>query len=478
MSSDENGRLVGGVLRTAQGQSYGMKILHARIAQLNAINEAKSLFQSQGTPPSFASPFVGQEPTNALEQVPQVELAQLLQSINDSLSHNFYVSSGTEDSATRFTYQDTTRAFALIVRVATNGSAEDITSILEFINGSSSDDGIITKLNILVDNPPPDPSINLRVRNTLMSLKEFWDRLKVYLEKMLPLVGQPELNRANASKALIKSLKFSKLRSSGREKEFLEAVDAQQNLDNNGSQFPPQGNRSDEGDASSSSFSSGPGYPYRQRASEASSDYYQRMAEQGSQQSGHRSRGSRGSLIRREDSQHGYIGDGNQYFTPDERNTFAYNSGAFQTGGRDVGWNDGENQDTVAYGDVPLEVAQQGEEEEGALEEEGEAEGSQEGRPSGMRSSKNEYGDYDILTGRESSPQQSEAYETSEASPMSSPLITNRGQLPKSLDGYKQLAGQINTHYNNRLPDGKGPIRVGVGSLSSVRSNFIRRLNL
>jgi hypothetical protein len=467
-----NGSLVGGVLRTAVGQSYGNRILQNRIAQLNAINQAKMVFDAQGqTPFQESMPFAGEQPSRGLELLPQVELANLLQSINDNLSNNFHASPTGEEAGSRFTYQDSTKAFQLIVRLASTGSAEEIDNVLEFINGTSADDGIITKLEALTIRPTR-ASDTLRGAQVLLSLKDFWERIKMYLEKMAKLVGQPAKDRANASKALIKSLKFSQLRSTVRPDDMINVQDAQQAVDDQSGSFQSGGNWRDgfRGNPSTPDSSDAPSwYP---RGGPAFSDSTASTASSGS------TAPSRRPLLRREDAQHGYI-DAGAEFSQDERNTFAYNSGEIDTGGRPIGWSGPAEQEegAVEYGEVPQEApeAEEGEE-EGA---EAESSSGEEASP-GIQSRRNEFGDWDL--GMRSpepfvpSPPSVRA-EAPSTQKKSQPFIT-RDRLPTTLDGYRQLAKQVNSHYNNRLPDGKGPIAVGVGKVTSVRQNFIRRLGL
>jgi len=482
-----NMALVGGVLRTAQGQSYGNTILQARIGQLNAISQAKMAFESQGSVPfSETAPFRGSEPSSGLEVVPQVELANLLQSINDSLSHNFFAGEPSESQSEggigRFTYSDTTKAFALIVRLASTGSEEEIADVLEYVNGSSADDGILPKLAALTIRPI-QPATNFRTQEIYLSLKDFWERIKIYLEKMIKLVGQPEQNRRNASKALIKSLKFSKMRSSMRPDDMINVQDAQQAVDDQSTDYP--GGRWTD----TSSRSSGPSRGFDRRGtSETSSTYEQRRAEMGSQMTGHRTPHSRQSvatsrgyeyspLLRREDSQHGYRGQGAE-FDADERNTFAYNSGEIDTGGRPVGWATAE---AAEYGEPAWdnsEVAQRIEGMEGAVNEEGESESDQEGRSPParvtsprLRSGRNEFGDWDVSPPKFVSPVG--------AAPVARPdFLQSRSDLPNTLSGFRLLAPRINEFYDNNLPDGKGPIKAGIGELKNIRANFIRRLML
>ena len=525
-----NGSLVGGVLRSTQGQIHGHRLLQNRIQQLNAINAAKETFDSQGNLPyTETGEFNGGPSTAGLALIPQVELAQILQSVLDSLQSGI-PSGETEDinapDVTRFTYQDSIKAFSLIIRLATTGTSSEIADALEFITGTSAGDGIIPKLNELTITPQ-QYSTNPKA-GVYLSLKEFWARIKIYLEKMMKLTEQPEQNRRNASKALIKSLNFTKFRGQ-IPREFIEADDAQQAIDDVSSARFSGGWE----DGSSSGRSSGPGgqstvssgdapsflyapertqYPRGQFApsgtsSESSEQREQRFADRGSQLTGHRSRDSRGTrLIRREDSQHGYR-DAGAAFDDDERNTFAYASGEWANGGRAVGWADDGG--AVEYGDAPV-LAGEDDGEDAAIAEGDEVpavpavpRAAAGGLP--IASRRNEFGDWDAASSAPrtlaemraasaAAPAAARAVPAAAravpaaaraapggaaASPAKARFPMSVAALPTTPEGYRELAARVNAYYEGALPDGKGPIRVYQGSkITSMRANFKSRLGL
>jgi hypothetical protein len=461
---DDSSRLVGGVLRSSQGQTYGMKLLQSRIGDFNRIQEAKDAFT--GNAPSRAdmgvSSFAGVEPvaSDQLGTVPQIELSQLLQSILDSLD------SGEGDNTSAFTYKDSIRALSLIVRLATTGEEADIADVITFLNGTSAQDGILAKLEDMVIQPL-DLSKNSKL---YLSLKEFWERVKKYLEAMLNTVGMPLKNRMAKSSALLKTLQFTKLFTGKLPAEFVEATDAQQAVDD-------RADRGDGGDDDSApdgfsqfdaSLSSRFGRSWQ--GTSVSSDSSSRPD-------------PRGRVVRREDSQHGYRGTGGAEFDGDTRQRFGYASGEFATGGRDVGF---AGEEALPYGEV----------DEG---EEGEAEEQEEGmedfvddalgtNPSNagprLVSRRDEItGEFDVAP----PPAKKTVIKLKKPSAPAgapagapAPLALTRADVSGlTIAQYKALASRVNAHYKSRLPDGKGAISVSDFSKpASVRANFIRRLNL
>ena len=526
MEGGSNGRLVGGVLRSAQGQAYGKTLLNKRINDFNAIDAEQMKFtlggpglegmegMPQPQPGQRATRFVGELPSgrDQLGLVPAVELAQLLQSVVDSLGQGLPDST----SVDRFTVADTVRAFSLIVRVASTGTADDITDILEFIEGNSSQTGIVQKLEDLTDEPITD--VATRQKATAESLLEFWRRVVAYLRKMLPLATEdrPLRERAGASQAYIKSLKFKKMFSTGLPDEFLSAADAQESVDTrSGSQFSSAGPGAPRGDdddddrsavTSLSSFSSPPG--------------------------------SRGP-VRREDSQHGYLGPGSE-FSYDDRQRFGYSSGEYSTGGRPVGYS---GVAAVEYGDYAT-VPETIEEEDGddIYLRDGESTIPINAGPRLTSSRSAVTGEYDVFadsrpqapTRRVSQPagrtrpvtdltsfasleewlaqNAPEASVTSSAArsrpstgrqslatDSSAPVrraardrynsrfvlqgeaapVSSRSDLPNTIPALRALAERVNAYYKNNLPDGSGPIRLRADSkVRNVKLNFIRRLGL
>lgn len=470
--SGDGGRLVGGVLRSAQGQSYGMSLLQKRIGEFNRIAQEAEAFQMGSYPGmvngeeamsgqlgadavplrnySQRGRFPGALPTpsQGLAMVPQVELSQLLQNIVDSLQE------GEKDgSASRLTYQDSVRAFALLVRLATTAEESDIADVLEFINGTSAADGIIPKLTELVIEPITDDA-GPRAR-LYLSLKEFWSRVKVYLEKMIKTVGMPYKNRASASQAYIKSLGFTKLFKGKMPAEFVNAQDAQQAVDTKGDVDRFR--------------SPGPGAPRGDDDDDTSSGRSEFRAY------------SEFVPLRREDTQHGYRGTGGAEFSYDDRQRFGYASGEYSTGGRGVGYS---GEEEVPYGEAPVIEEEEGPEEEDGEEEyvaDATATNPSNAGPRLVSRMSPETGEWDISSPQRQPPRVGFQPPPS-MSPATAPLppfLQDRSALPKTIDGYIALAQRVNEYYQNNLPDGKGPINVSRYSLpKSVRTNFVRRLKI
>jgi len=477
-----NGRLVGGVLRSAQGQSYGMSLLQKRLQDFEAIAQKAEEFQNPGVPmvngeeaemgqlgadavplknysrrAQGVSSFAGELPlaSQTLGTVANVELSQLLQNVLDSISDG----EGDDKGVTRLTYSDSTRAFALMVRLATTGGAEDLSDVLEYLDGTSAEDGIIPKLRALTQRPITDEAKGNQ--EMFISLLEFWERVKVYLTKMVQTVGMPAKNRMAASQAYIKSLGFTKLFKGRLPEEFIERQDAQQAQDiKRGAHFP----------------GAGPGAPRRP-------DGQGRPDGRGA-----------GKPIRREDTQHGYVGPGGAEFSNDDRQRFAYASGEFPTGGRGV-----DEEVGTREGELGAE-----EYEASALTTNSSNDGP---RLSSMMSPVT--GEWDIRAPRAPIPignrrmptfltpdavvpedediaqrrgEQLREPQPRGATPAPDHLpafLQSRSDLPNTISGLQEMARRVNQHYGNNLPDGKGAINVGAMSkVRSVKSNFTRRLGL
>ena len=208
-----NGGLQGGVLRSSAGQRYGKQILNARIGQLNEIEKGLTTFSAAsaglGDAPKTRFPgATGNEFNNELTSVSLVELAQLLQSVLDSTT-----ASGGDIA--RFEVKDSVRAFALIVRAATDNTVSDIANILEFIRGHSNSDGIVPGLDNLIsshmehinEENPEDPFIK-----RVFTLKLFWENIAEYLVEMLKArhENRPKASIQALSKALVDKLGFTR----------------------------------------------------------------------------------------------------------------------------------------------------------------------------------------------------------------------------------------------------------------------------
>lgn len=344
VSPYESKGLSGGVLRSLTGQTYGYTKLQDRIQQLNDIQSAKQEFQEQGNNPTNASTatFAGEQAEQSLSLVPQVELAQLLQSVNDSLqpSQDEEGYSKTLEGS-RFTFQDSSRAFALIVRLASTGTNHDIMNVLDYVEGDSNGDGILPKLVEMNRADGQGENFPPAVKSLLLTLQNFWSNISKYLKEMLKLTGEPAQARATASKALIQSLGFLKMVKSGElpRPEAQPIQVQQQAVDNRAPQFPgggPGGGGGEDGDGDEGLDDNGDGFVVTA--------------------SGRRVPVRRGRLITREDSRHGYSGMGGAQFDADERNAFASNSG------RDLETNGGRGREEPWAG-----LVGEGEEEELAM---------------------------------------------------------------------------------------------------------------
>jgi len=389
----EEHRLSGGVLRTTVGQEYGKAKLNDRIRQFNAIDEAKNAFQSEGipfagVPTQSGMPFAGAEASlgEQLGVLPQVELAQLLQNVIDAL-----MNPGDGFSAiTRFVVGDANKIFALCVRLATNNSAEDIMNALEFIEGGSTQDGITQLLENLLqtmaeDGVDADPNpMASSVYRMVSTLKQLFIRLEQYLKQMLKLADSPARDRQSASKALIKSLGFTKLI---KEDAQLFAQVGNANTDFLATPFPQDVNQrafpggafipSQRSDYDTRSI---PYFPSSYRGVAKSNQYIPKRGVSKQEEADAESRSGMSMFSRgggqdrftrqaplREDTQMGYSGDGGYGFSTDYRGAFGEQSGRFvntveapsdeaqqNTGGRPIGYFGAED------------LAEEGGEEEGA----------------------------------------------------------------------------------------------------------------
>jgi len=321
-SGYEGSGLVGGVLRTAEGQAFGKARLLDRIRQLNNIAQAKTAFQLAGAPGAVAglptqpgatpAEVSAQQPTPGVPQtadigeIAKTELNQLLASVNDQLTTN---ADGTFRGV-KTTYTDSTRALALIVRMATTGGAEDIQNILDFINDG---DGIIAKIQALLD---PDADLENRDPSSyaqLSTMLEYWTKVRGYLNDMLQpdIMNRPIKERQEASKIYLKKHQISNA---------FRISPAPADLPDSGTIVSSRGR---------TSVSGWSGTP--------SDDFFPPDG--------------RGRPPRREDEEHGYSRSfAPDDFTADERQSFGYASGAFfPTGGRSTGYFQ-EPEDAVDYG--------------------------------------------------------------------------------------------------------------------------------
>lgn len=367
--------LVGGVLRTSAGQRHGKQLLDQRIAQLDAIDEAKTNFLSDGNSgrTNTVTPFAGAQGTmdSALTSAPLVELSNLLQGIKDAL-----VSHGGRNVSHRDVLSDSTKAFALIIRMAVNNSASDMANVLEFIQGTSAGDGIGQLLEYQAEAVEGgiDDEDDARFSGRVQQQIEWWGNIARYLKKMIEISELPIPARQQTSNALIKTLGFNKLvRNSEityrtgvvRDDDFIDstgnvnnplnaqrAEDLQARAGRSGAFINP-GTRPYSGRISREAYAS-QFVPYD--SDSEGRTRYDSVSSRGSYQRSYRGFDAAGfnqPSERREDSQRGYVGQGGAAFTLSAQEPFAYGSGEFldRSGGRPRAW---MGEEAVAeYGEAP-----------------------------------------------------------------------------------------------------------------------------
>lgn len=383
-SAEGMASLTGGVLRTSAGQRHGVAQLNNRIAQLNAIDEAKMNFLSSGS--MRKAGFAGDVSYDSgLAPGSLVELANLLQAIKDSLTAH-----GGRLVSHRDVLLDSSKAFNLIVKMAVNNEASDLANVLEFIQGTSAGDGIGQLLQYQAENidenfdGDDDELVEGNARITQQI--EFWGNIARYLKKMIEVAELPINVRQQTSDALLKTLKFNRLiRNSElsyrtgvvRDEDFMDATGYVNNPENaqraqdlmaragrSGAFINPGRRPLGEPTARDGRFSQFA--PFDRPPPGGGEDDFT--------VSTFSSRGAR-----REDSQRGYLGRGGAEFSRSAQDAFAFGSGEFldRSGGRprafmgeDVLADYGEGAPTQRAVEEQREEEGAGEEEEGAEEEE------------------------------------------------------------------------------------------------------------
>lgn len=220
----------GGVLRSAEGQAYGMKVLRARVGQLNDIATAKADFASGVLPSSSGAPTQSFIPSAAAAVSPAIELNLLLQQILDSLNG---IGEDSSQKLDKFDLATTSRALGLIFRMVPESNSDfvedtqaKVQTILELVNG-------------VLDDETQSAGLSSTARETALSLQVLFTKLNTYLTRMIagapvqrqetrfnPLTSQQEVvnvlsqqqgenlsspERLALSKNLVSSLGFSKM---------------------------------------------------------------------------------------------------------------------------------------------------------------------------------------------------------------------------------------------------------------------------
>jgi len=394
-SAEGMASLTGGVLRTSAGQRHGVAQLNNRIAQLNAINEAKMDFLSSGS--MRKAGFAGDlSYDSGLAPGSLVELANLLQAIKDSLTAH-----GGRLVSHRDVLLDSSRAFNLIVKMAVNNEASDLANVLEFIQGTSAGDGIGQLLQYQAENIDErfdgEDEILVEANSRITQQIEFWGNLARYLKKMIEVSELPTNVRQQTSDALLKTLKFNRLiRNSEmsyrtgvvRDEDFMDATGYVNNPENaqraqdlmaragrSGAFINPGRRPLGEPTAREGRFSQFA--PFDRPPPDGGEDYQSFPSDNRTNPSA--STFSRRGA-RREDSQRGYLGWGGAEFSRSAQDAFAFGSGEFldRSGGRPRAFMGEEVLASYGEGAPTQGEVERQREEEGAGEEGAEEEGVEE----------------------------------------------------------------------------------------------------
>ena len=175
----ESKHYTGGVLRSAQGQAFGKQVLMDRIKQLDAIQTASSEFAPGSTMDNRMNLGTDSMVMSNFPQAGGIELNLLLQSIIDSTMGG---DMGGEH-LNRLDMSNCYKAITLIFRTVPTLQNDEITDILAKV------DIILTNLQGLLD-PDQDLTLSAQTREIALSLDVLFTKLKTYLEKMMENNGE------------------------------------------------------------------------------------------------------------------------------------------------------------------------------------------------------------------------------------------------------------------------------------------------
>lgn len=192
----------GGVLRSAVGQEHGMKVLKARIPQLDKIEEAKAEMDGLLAQPS--APLSSRQPTLQQQDVgvsTEIELNLLLQGVLDAL-----LGSDKGETLTSFTYKDTIRALTILFRLVPQRPEIILDDTMSKV------DAILAILNPMVSSGRPDAPReeqgNIEIATSLLIL---FTKIRDYLVAMEAGKNRSLQERIALSKSLVQSLQFAKI---------------------------------------------------------------------------------------------------------------------------------------------------------------------------------------------------------------------------------------------------------------------------
>jgi hypothetical protein len=188
-------RLSGGVLRTKEGQEYGLKKLKERVPQLDAITAAKEAFL-MGMPMGA----MGADSVGISDITTKVELYGLLSRVESD------VEQGTVNNKTLDTSQSALKLMFGFVPYADVREVEEVMESVEYIKGAL--DGIVEQGEEGVAEQSKAGDALMRNAEYLSGL---YDKMRQYLVRMNGVLNRPRKEREKASSVFIKSLGFSEL---------------------------------------------------------------------------------------------------------------------------------------------------------------------------------------------------------------------------------------------------------------------------
>ena len=209
--------LTGGVLRSRQGQEYGQRLLQARIAQLNAIDEAAAGLQE-------GMPITDLSATQDLAAQPasgeMIKLVSYIDNINNVLDAGFRAIS-------RFDAKDLSDFLLLLFRVAPQANREELENILEGLlqAGESAEEmlqdmedadeaGVATTASVYGDDGTMTTASREADRSAAFSYALSFSTTVMlalrYVKQMYGAVDKSSRDRFALSRNLVKSLGFTK----------------------------------------------------------------------------------------------------------------------------------------------------------------------------------------------------------------------------------------------------------------------------
>jgi len=184
--------LQGGVLYTAEAQTYGRKLLKDRAAQLDAINVAKEAFRENQPVMNEGE----QEITEGIDTKGKIELVSTLRAIFSYIA---------EGNITAFTFNEVVKFLKLLFRWAVGATQDELEEVLDYV------DEIET---YLLGSPPQSNNSGSNSNKDNQYAEQILDtmrKVREYLRRMVSVNNRPFNEKKLASANFIKALGFTNL---------------------------------------------------------------------------------------------------------------------------------------------------------------------------------------------------------------------------------------------------------------------------